>query len=94
VARAAARTLQRRRVFRSLGGQRYLPSKGTAERRLRLRLTARAVRTLKHTMHFRGRVAVVIVARVRGAGGGRTVTRRIVLKRAERRAPEGGERAP
>ena len=94
VARAAARTLQRRRVFRSLRGPRYLPSKGTAERRLRLRLTPRAVRTLKHTMHVRGRVAVVIIARVRGAGGARSVTRRIVLKRAERRAPEGGERAP
>jgi hypothetical protein len=36
-------------------------------------------------MHARGRVAVVIVARVRGARGTRTVTRRIVLKRAERR---------
>jgi len=94
VARAAARTLQRRRVFRSLGGRRYLPSKGMAERRIRLRLTPRAVRTLKRTMHDRGRVAVVIYARARGAGGARTVTRRIVLKRAEPRAPEGGRRAP
>ena len=84
VARAAARTLLRRGVFRSLGGQRYLPSKGTAERRIRLKLTPRAVRTLKRTMHLRGRVAVVISARVRGSGGARTVTRRIVLKRAER----------
>lgn len=84
-ARAAARTLQRRRVFRPLRGLRHLPSKGTAERRLRLRLTPRAVRTLKHTLRVRGRVAVVIVARVRGAHGTRTVTRRIVLKRAERR---------
>jgi hypothetical protein len=84
VARTAARTLLRRGVFRSLGGQRYLPSKGTAERRIRLKLTPRAVRTLKRTMHVRGRVAVVISARVRGTGGARTVTRRIVLKRAER----------
>ena len=45
-------------------------------------------------MHLRGRVAVVIAARVSGAGGARTVTRRIVLKRAEPRAPEGGKRAP
>ena len=94
VARAAARTLLRRRVFRALRGGRYLPSKGTGERRIRLKLTPRAVRTLKHTMHVRGRVAVVIVARARGAAGARTVTRRIVLKRAERRAPEGGKRAP
>ncbi|HKG65217.1 MAG TPA: hypothetical protein VKB28_14185 [Solirubrobacteraceae bacterium] len=94
VARATARTLQRRRVFRSLGGRRYLPSKGTAERRIRLRLTPRAVRTLKRTMHVRGRVAVVIAARASGAGGARTVTRRIVLKRAAPRAPEGGKRAP
>jgi hypothetical protein len=92
-ARAAARTLQRRRVFRSLGGRRYLPSKGTAERRIRLRLTPRAVRTLKRTMHLRGRVAIVIAARVSGVGGARTVTRRIVLKRVEPRAPEGGKRA-
>jgi hypothetical protein len=94
VARGAARTLQRRRVFRSLGGRRHLPSKGTAERRIRLRLTPRAVRTLKRTMHVHGRVAVVIVARASGAGGARTVTRRIVLKRAAPRAPEGGKRAP
>jgi hypothetical protein len=83
-ARAAARTLQRRRVFRSLASRRWLPSKGTAEGRIRLWLTPRAVRTLTHTMHVRGRVAVVIVARARGTGGTRTVTRRIVLKRAER----------
>ena len=89
-ARAAARTLQRRRVFRSLGGRRHLPSKGTAERRVRLRLTPRAVRTLKRTLHRRGRVAVVIEARVRGAGGTRTATRRIVLKRAARSAAPGG----
>jgi hypothetical protein len=89
-ARASARTLQRRNVFRQLGGARRLPSTGTAERRLRLRLTPRAVRTLKRTLHHRGRVAVVIVARVRGPGGTRTVTRRIVLKRAARGSASGG----
>ncbi len=83
LSRAPARTLLRRHVFRSLGAARRLPSTG-GERRIRLRLTPRAVRTIKRTMHRRGRVAVVIDARVRGAGGARTVTRRIVLKRAER----------
>ena len=56
----------------------------------RLRLTPRAVRTLKRTMHHRARVAVVIVARVRGAGGTRTVTRRIVLKRGRAPPPRAG----
>ena len=83
-ARAAARTLQRARVFRPRHGSRYLPSKGTGERRIRLRLTRRALRTLKRTLRVRGRVAVVISARARGTGGTRTVKRRIVLKRAER----------
>ena len=83
-ARSSAKTLLRRRVFRALGGQRRLPSTGTAERRIRLRLTPRAVRTLKRTLRRRGRVAVVIVARVRGTGGTRNVTRRIILKRAPR----------
>ena len=81
--RGPARTLLRRRVFRSLGAERRLPSAG-GERRIRLRLTPRAVRTLKRTLHRHGRVGVVIEARVRGAGGTRTVTRRIVLKRALR----------
>jgi hypothetical protein len=84
----------RRRVFRSLGGQRRLPSTGTAERRIRLRLTPRAVRTLKRTMHHRGRVAVVIVARVRGTGDTRNVTRRIVLKRPQRKSEAGGKPVP
>ena len=63
-----ARTLLRRRVFRALGARAAAaehgrrPSGGSA-----LRLTPRAVRTLKRTMHHRGRVAVVIVARVRGS---------------------------
>jgi hypothetical protein len=95
-ARAAARTIQRRGVFRRRGAARRLPSKGTAERRLRLRRTSRAVRTLKCTLHREGRVAVVIVAKVRGTGGTggtRTVTRRIVLKRAARSAAPGGARA-
>jgi hypothetical protein len=79
-----ARVVQRRRVFRGLHLRRSLPSKGTAEGRIRLRLTPRGVRTLKHTLHRRARVAIVVVARVRGSGGSRTVTRRIVLKRAAR----------
>ena len=87
-ARASARTLLRRRVFRSLGAHRRLPATG-AERRIRLRLTPRAVRVLKHAMHVRGRVAIVLDARVRGAGGARTVTRRIVLKRPSRTLPGG-----
>ena len=90
-ARAAARTLMRKRVFRSLRNQR-LPGKGTGERRILLRLTPRAVRTLKRTLRMRGRVAVLVVARVRGAGGARTVTRRIILKRAARSTPRGGSR--
>lgn len=90
LAHASARTLQRRGVFRGLGAARRLPSTGTAERRIHLRLTPSAVATLKRTMHARGRVAVVIVARVRGAGGARTVTRRIVLKRAARSSAVGG----
>ena len=94
LARASARTLLRRRVFRALGAPRRLPIKGAAERQIRLRLTPRAIRTLKHTMRLRGRVAIVVQARVRGAGGARTVTRRIVLKRAERTVPSGGRRAP
>ena len=69
LARASARTLLRRRVFRCRRPRR-LPSKGAAERRIRLRLTPRAVRTLKRTLHLRGRVAVVIVARVRGPAAG------------------------
>ncbi|HET8949777.1 MAG TPA: hypothetical protein VFN44_04675, partial [Solirubrobacteraceae bacterium] len=80
----AARALQRRRVFRALGTARSLPSKGSAEGRIRLRLTPRAVRTLKRALHRRARVAIVVTARVNGTGGSRTVTRRIVLKRAER----------
>jgi hypothetical protein len=93
LARASARTLLRRRVFHGLGIRRSLPSKGTAEGRIRLRLTPRAVRTLKRALHHRGRVAVVIDARVRGSGGAtRTVTRRIVLKRAPRTLPTGGTR--
>jgi hypothetical protein len=93
LARASARTLLRRNVFRGLGIRRSLPSKGTAEGRIRLRLTPRAVRTLKRTMHVRGRVAVVIAARVRGSGGAaRTVTRRIVLKRAEPISPGSARR--
>jgi spore coat-associated protein N len=92
LARASARTLLRRRVFRALGAPRRLPIKG-ADRRIRLKLTPRAVRTLKRTLHLRGRVAVVVEARVRGAGGSRTVTRRIVLKRAERTVT-GGRAAP
>jgi len=93
LARASARTLLRRRVFRALGAPRRLPIKG-ADRRIRLKLTPRAVRTLKRTMRLRGRVAIVVVARVRGAGGSRTVTRRIVLKRAERTKPAGRRAAP
>jgi hypothetical protein len=81
---AAARALQRRRVFRALGTARALPSKGSAEGRIRLRLTPRAVRTLKRTLRRRARVAIVVIARAHGTGGSRTVTRRIVLKRAER----------
>jgi hypothetical protein len=42
------------------------------------------VPTLKRALHDRGRVAVLVRARVRGAGGARTVTRRIVLTRAAR----------
>ena len=94
LARASARTLLRRQVFRSLGAARRLPSKGTGERRIRLRLTPRAVRTLKHTLRIRGRVAIVIQGRARGAAGARTVTRRIVLKRAARTSPSGGRAAP
>jgi hypothetical protein len=90
LARASGRTLQRRGVFRKLGAHRRLPGTGAAERRVRLRLTPRAARTLRRTMHYKARVAVVIVARVRGAGGTRTVTRRIVLKRRPRTAASGG----
>jgi len=78
-----AKTLMRRRVFRRLGTKRRLPG-GAAERRIALRLTPRAVRRLKRALHSRGRVAVVVSARVRGSGGARTVTRRIVLRRAAR----------
>jgi hypothetical protein len=81
-AHISSRALMRRRVFRSRGAARRLP--GGDERRIALRLTGRAVRTLKRALHHRGRVAVVIRARVRGAGGARTVTRRIILKRAAR----------
>jgi hypothetical protein len=88
--RGRGRVLQRGRVFRRLGAARRLPSTGDAERRLRLKLTPRAVRTLKRTMHHRGRVAVVIDARVRGAGGTRTVTRRIILRRAARSGASRG----
>jgi len=78
-----AKTLMRKRVFRRLGTKRRLPG-GAAERRIALRLTPRAVRRLKRALHSRGRVAVVVSARVRGSGGARTVTRRIVLRRAAR----------
>jgi hypothetical protein len=81
-ARASSRALMRGRVFRSRGVDRRLPAGG--ERKIALKLTPRAVHTLKRALHYRGRVAVVISARVRGSGGARTVTRRIVLKRAPR----------
>jgi ribosomal protein L28 len=81
-AHAASKALMRRRIFRSNGTARRLP--GGGERRIALKLTTRAVRTLKRELHVRARVVVVIKARVRGAGGARTVTRRIVLKRAAR----------
>jgi hypothetical protein len=91
-AHASSRALMRQRVFRSRGADRRLP--GGGERRIALQLTARAVRTLKQALHARGRVAVVIRARVRGAGGSRTVTRRIVLTRAARtHNPTGGTKA-
>ena len=87
-----ARILMRSRIFRSRGAARRLPA--NAQRQIRLRLTKRAVRRLKRALHHRGRVAVVIKARVRGAGGARTVTRRIVLKRAARTHNlTGGEHA-
>jgi hypothetical protein len=92
LARGSARTLQRRRVFRALGAPRWLPMKG-ADRRIRLRLTPRAVRTLKRTMRLRGRVAIVVEGTARGARGSRTVSRRIVLKRAARTVT-GGRAAP
>ena len=91
-AHASSRALMRQRVFRSRGADRRLP--GGDERRIALRLTARAVRTLKRALHDRGRVAVIVRARVRGAGGARTVTRRIVLTRAARtHNVTGGARA-
>jgi hypothetical protein len=79
-AKASARTLLRRGVFRSKGADRRLP--GGTERRMMLKLSRRGYRTLKRAIHRRGRAAVVVIARVRGAGGARTVKRRIVLKRA------------
>jgi hypothetical protein len=83
-ARNASRTLQRRRIFRSRGADRRLP--GGVERRIALRLTRRAAKTLKKAIHRRGSVAVVIRARVRGVGGAaRTVKRRIVLRRPRHR---------
>jgi hypothetical protein len=72
----------RSRIFRSRGANRRLPA--NAQRQIRLLLTKRAVRRLKRALHHRGRVAVVVKARVRGQGGTRTVTRRIILKRAAR----------
>jgi hypothetical protein len=72
-----ARVLLRGKVFH--GGRTERRLAPGAEAPLRLKLTGRAVKTLKGTLRRQRRVAVVVTAVVRGSGGVGTVTRRIVL---------------
>ena len=67
----------RRRLFRGERRGRILPV--TSERALKLKLSRRGRGVLRRTLDTRGRVAVVITARVRGADGTRKVRKRIVL---------------
>jgi hypothetical protein len=71
------RTLLARRVFRVAGTRRTLQP--GLERRIKLRLTPRAVRRLRSILLKRGRAAVLVRARVRSALGAATVRRRIVI---------------
>lgn len=75
--RARRAVLMRRRLFRGERRGRILPV--TSERALKLKLSRRGRGVLRRTLDTRGRVAVVITARVRGADGTRKVRKRIVL---------------
>jgi hypothetical protein len=75
--RARRVVLLRKRAFRGEKKARILPV--TAERALRLKLSRKGRRVLRRALDSRGRVAVVITASVRGAGGRRRVRKRIVL---------------
>jgi hypothetical protein len=74
---SVGRVVMRGRVFRLAGSRRVLAP--GPERRIRLRLTPRAVRRMRALLLVRGRTAVRIDARVRSALGTATVQRRIVI---------------
>lgn len=71
-------TLKRRGVFRREGRERRI--RVGARQTVRLRLSRAGFRVLRRALDTKGRVAVVIRARVRGARGQRVVKRRIVLR--------------
>jgi hypothetical protein len=86
--RGRRRTLQAGHVFRPAGSHRNLPA--GAPRRIKLRLTPRAVRILRRELLTQGRVAVLVAANVSSPRGAATVRRRIVLVASRRAARRGG----
>jgi hypothetical protein len=78
------RTVMGGKVFRVAGTRRTLPP--GAERRIKLRLTPKAVLRLHQVLLTRGRAAVLVDARVRSALGAATVKRRIVIVTSRRAA--------
>jgi hypothetical protein len=72
-----ARVLMRRNVFHGAKTERRLAA--GAEQAIKLKLTRKALKTLKRTLHAKRRAAVVVTATVSGSGGAGTVRRRIVL---------------
>ena len=78
------RTVMNGRVFRVAGTKRALQP--GAERRIKLRLTPKAVVALHQVLLARGRAAVLVNARVRSSLGAATVKRRIVIVTSRRAA--------
>ena len=78
------RTVMRGKVFRVAGTKRTL--RPGPERRIKLRLTPKAVVRLHQVLLTRGRAAVLVKARVRSSLGTATVKRRIVIVTSRRAA--------
>jgi hypothetical protein len=85
--RGRRKTLMARRVFKLAGTRRSLPA--GIPKRIKLRLTPRAVKTLRRTLLTKGRAAVLVRVGVRSARGAATVQRRIVLVTQKRAARHG-----
>jgi hypothetical protein len=81
---AHRRTVMRGKVFRVHGTKRKL--RPGAERRIKLRLTPKAVLKLHSVLLARGRAGVQVNARVRSSLGTATVRRRIVIVTSRRAA--------